>query len=143
MEILKYPVELKEEKDGVTVTFPGMPYGVSCGENKEEALLNAVDCLEEIIATLIKDKKDIPHPSVSHKNHIVVLSPTFSAKVLLYKALREQKMTKAELARRLNWKFPQVDRLFDVHHSSQLSQLSAAASVLGKHFVIGMENKRA
>ena len=139
MEILKYPVELHKEKGGITATFPDMPYGVSCGENKEEALLNAADCLEEIIATLMKDKKDIPHSSVLHKNY-VVLSPTFSAKVLLYKALREQKMTKAELARRLNWKFPQVDRLFDVHHSSQLSQLSAAASILGKHFVIGLEN---
>ena len=142
MEILKYPVELHEEKDGVTITFPDMPYGVSCGETKDEALLNAVDCLEEIIATLIKDKKDIPHPSIAHKNPTVTLSPIFSAKVLLYKALREQNMTKAELARRLNWKFPQVDRLFDTHHSSQLSQLVAAASILGKHFVIGMENNR-
>jgi antitoxin HicB len=143
VEILKYPVELHEGKDGVTVTFPDMPYGVSCGENKEEALLNAADCLEEIIATLMKDKKDIPHQSVSHKKTTVLLSPVFSAKVLLYKALREQNMTKAELARRLNWKYPQVDRLFDTHHSSQLSQLVAAASILGKHFVIGMESNKA
>ena len=51
-------------------------------------------------------------------------------------------MTKAELARRLNWKCPQVDRLFDAHHQSQLSQLVSAAAVLGKTFVIGMEDAR-
>jgi hypothetical protein len=32
--------------------------------------------------------------------------------------------------------------LFDTHHSSQLSQLVAAASVLGKNFVVGMEDAR-
>ena len=142
MEILRYPVQLHEENDGITVTFPDMPYGVTFGGTKDEALLNAVDCMEEIIASLIKDKKDIPHPSPPHKRPTVTLSPGFSAKVLLYNALREQHMTKAELARRLNWKFPQVDRLFDTHHRSQLSQLTAAASVLGKHFVIGMEDSR-
>lgn len=142
MEILKYPVQLHEGKDGITVTFPDMPYGATFGSNKEEALLNAVDCLEEIIASLMKDKKDIPHPGATRGRSTVTLSPGFSAKVLLYNALRDRHMTKAELARRLNWKFPQVDRLFDTHHSSQLSQLVAAASVLGKNFVVGMEDAR-
>lgn len=140
MEILKYPIELHKAKDGITVTFPGMPYGVSCGKNKNEALQNAVDCLEEIISSLMKDKKNIPEPSTNNHQHTISLSPTFSAKVLLYKTLRKQNITKAELARRLKWKYPQVNRLFDAHHSSQLSQLSAAAAVLGKHFVIGIEN---
>ena len=52
-------------------------------------------------------------------------------------------MTKAELERRLNWKYHQVDRLFDTHHSSQLSQLVAAAAVMGKFVEIGMEEARA
>jgi hypothetical protein len=56
--------------------------------------------------------------------------------------MNEQHMTKAELARRLNWKYPQVDRLFDTHHRSQLTQLVAAAAVLGKSFVVGMEDTR-
>jgi len=140
MDILRYPVELHESKDGITVTFPDMPYGVSYGTTKEEALLNAIDCLEEIIASLVKDKKDIPKPSLARKRHTVTLTPVFSAKVLLYEALCKQHLTKAELARRLNWKFPQVDRLFDIHHSSRISQLIAAASALGKTFVIGMED---
>jgi len=37
------------------------------GETKEEAPFNAVDCLEEIIAALMKEKKDIPHPSAATK----------------------------------------------------------------------------
>lgn len=140
MRILRYPVELNEAEDGVTVTFPDLPYGVTCGETKEEALLNAVDCLEEIIASLVKDKKDIPLPSHAHGRSTVTLPPRLSAKVFLYITLREQHMTKAELARRLNWDYPQVDRLFDTHHNSQLNQLIQAAAVLGKTFVVGMED---
>jgi antitoxin HicB len=140
METLRYPVELHKDKDGITVMFPDMPYGVTCGETTEEALANAVDCLEEIIASLMKDKKSIPKPSHAHKRPTITLSPTFSAKVLLYKALREKHITKAELARRLHWKSPQVDRLFDTHHSSQLSQLVIAAAALGKIFVMGIED---
>lgn len=140
MKILRYPVELHEEDDGITITFPDMPYGVTCGKNREEALINAVDCLEEIIASLMQDKKEIPLPSPAHKRQTVTLSLIFSAKVLLYETLRDQCLTKAELARRLNWKYPQVDRLFDTHHSSQFSQLATAAAALGKTFVIGMED---
>lgn len=142
MEFLRYPIEMKQDEGGFTVLFPDMPYGVTCGETKEEALLNAIDCLEEIIASLMKNKKQIPHPSPASKRPIITLTPTFTAKVLLYNALREKHMTKAELARQLNWKYPQVDRLFDTHHSSHLSQLIAAAAVLGKNFVIGFEDSR-
>jgi antitoxin HicB len=140
MEVLRYPVELHEAADGITLTFIDMPYGVTCGETRDEALRNAVDCLEEIIASLIKGRKDIPKPSSAQKHITVTLSPAFAAKVLLYNALRERHITKAELARRLHWKYPQVNRLFDTHHQSQLSQLVAAATVLGKTFIVGMED---
>lgn len=85
MELLHYPVELHKEKDGITVTFPDMPYGVTCGDTKEAALANAVDCLEEVITSLMKDKKSIPKPSHAHKRPTITLSPTLSIKVLLFK----------------------------------------------------------
>lgn len=80
MKILRYPVELYDSDDGVTALFPDMPYGVTCGETKEAALASAIDCLEEIIASLMQDKKDIPPPSPAHKRQTVTLSPSFSAK---------------------------------------------------------------
>jgi antitoxin HicB len=106
-------------------------------------LANAEDCLEEIIASLMKDKQDIPNITLrKNKGLYVNLSPTFSAKVLLYKAMREQHITKSDLARRLHWKYPQVERLFDTHHSSRLSQLVMAAEAPGKVFVVGMEDSQ-
>jgi hypothetical protein len=34
---------------------------------------------------------------------------------------------KAELARRLGWHMPRVDRLFDLRHASRIDQIEAAA----------------
>jgi antitoxin HicB len=55
------------------------------------------------------------------------------AKLGVYRTMTEQGVKKAELARRLGWHMPQVDRLFDLRHASKLDQIEAAANVLGKH----------
>lgn len=47
-----------------------------------------------------------------------------------------QGVRKAELARRLGWKAPQVDRLFDLNHASKLEQLELAAKALGRHIQV-------
>jgi predicted RNase H-like HicB family nuclease len=57
----------------------------------------------------------------------------------LLDAMIEEGINKAELARRLGWKHPQVSRLFDVSHTSKLDQLAASAQALGRRFVIGIE----
>ena len=58
------------------------------------------------------------------------------AKLGVYQAMVDQGMRKSELARRLGWHMPQVDRLFDLRHASKLDQIEAAAHVLGKHLEI-------
>ena len=60
------------------------------------------------------------------------------AKLGVYQAMTEQGIKKSELARRLGWHMPQVDRLFDLHHASKLDQIEAAATVLGKHIEISV-----
>jgi antitoxin HicB len=56
-----------------------------------------------------------------------------SVKLAIYQEMLAQGVRKAELARRLGWKAPQVDRLFDLNHASRLDQLEAAAKALGRH----------
>nr|VFK40719.1 MAG: hypothetical protein BECKSD772F_GA0070984_10685 [Candidatus Kentron sp. SD]VFK46214.1 MAG: hypothetical protein BECKSD772E_GA0070983_10694 [Candidatus Kentron sp. SD] len=53
-------------------------------------------------------------------------------KLGIYSAMREQGLHKTELARRLDWHLPQVDRLLDPGHASQLARIQRAAAVLGK-----------
>ena len=66
------------------------------------------------------------------------MSPTAleCAKLGVYQAMMEQGIKKSELARRLGWHMPQVDRLFDLRHASKLDQIEAAALALGRHLEV-------
>lgn len=59
-----------------------------------------------------------------------------AVKAGVYQAMIEQGLRKADLARRLGWHAPQVDRLFDLRHASRLDQLEAAAHALGRHIEV-------
>jgi antitoxin HicB len=69
----------------------------------------------------------------------IVSLPTLSAlKVLLYKSLRSEGVTRAELARRLGWHREQVDRLFRLDHASRLDQLEAAYRAVNQNIEISI-----
>ena len=58
--------------------------------------------------------------------------PTLTVvKVILYQGMRDQNIGKAELARRLGWHLPQVDRVLNVNHHSRLDQMDAALGAIG------------
>lgn len=127
----RYPVTLtQDDNDTILVTFPDFPEATTFGEDKEEALVRAVDALETTIDAYIKDKRDIPAPSAVH-GPSVSLPSLADTKVQIYAAMRAQRVGKAELAKRLNVFLPQVDRLLDVRHGSKIDQLEAAAKALG------------
>lgn len=68
---------------------------------------------------------------------ICVQLPTLTAvKVILYKGMRDQNIGKAELARRLGWHLPQVDRVLNVNHHSRLDQMDAALRAIGRRIEV-------
>jgi antitoxin HicB len=127
-----YPVTLTKDSNGsVLVRFPDVPEAITHGRTREEALAHAVDALLTAFDAYMKDRRDIPAPSVVKGAAVRV--PTLDAsKISLYQAMRECKVTKSELGRRLNWHLPQVDRVLQVRHGSQLEQIEAAFSAVGK-----------
>ena len=63
--------------------------------------------------------------------------PTLTAiKAILYQGMRDQGIGKAELARRLGWHLPQVDRVLDVRHRSRLDRMDAALGAIGRHLEV-------
>ena len=70
----------------------------------------------------------------------VTLGSLTAVKVLLYRGMREQGVGKAELARRLNWHLPQVDRALDIGHKSRLDQLDAALLAIGLQLRISAQH---
>ena len=128
--MLAYPIVLDDDDGAVLATSPDFPELTTFGDDREEALARAVHALEEAIAARIHDRKDIPEPS---RGAAYVVLPTLtSVKVMLYQGMREQGVGKAELARRLGWHMPQVDRVLDVEHRSRLDQMDAALGAIGR-----------
>jgi antitoxin HicB len=128
--MIAYPITLENDDGTVLATSPDFPELTTFGDDPEEAIARAVNALEEAIAARIHDRKDIPSPS---RGKILALLPTLtSVKVMLYQGMREQGIGKAELARRLGWHLPQVDRVMDVQHRSRLDQMEAALGAIGR-----------
>ena len=135
--MLAYPVELTPDSNGtLMVTFPDFPEAATFGDDEADALLRAVDALETVLAARIDDRDDIPLPSAPERRACVALPALTAAKVLLYRAMREAGVRKADLARRLGWQGPQVDRLLDLGHASRLDQIEQALAALGKRLTV-------
>lgn len=129
-----YPVNLiSQDEGGYLVRFPDFPEAITQGEDIEDALTEALDCLEETIANRIRTKSDIPKPSHPKKNcHIVALDTTFAVKTALYLRVRELKLTNTLLARKLNCDEKEVRRLLDPYTASKLPRIEEALHKLGK-----------
>ena len=136
--MLAYPIALEDDEGTVLATSPDFPELTTFGDDREEAIARAVHALEEAIAARIHDRRDIPVPSQSETN--AVLPTLTSVKVMLYQGMREQGVGKAELARRLGWHLPQVDRVLDVQHRSRLDQMDAALGAIGQRLHVTASN---
>jgi antitoxin HicB len=132
-KMFNYPVTLTPDDGTVLVTFVDVPEAITFGMDEDEALLQAVDALESALAFYVDDRKPLPVPSKPKKGQKTVSPSALECgKLGVYQAMTEQGIKKAELARRLGWHMPQIDRLFDLRHASKLDQIEAAANVLGK-----------
>jgi len=132
-----YPVTLSADGDAVLVSFIDVPEAITFGADEGEALLQGVDALETALSFYVEARKPLPLASKPKRGQPTVRpSALEGAKLGVYQAMTEQGIKKAELARRLGWHMPQVDRLFDLRHASRLDQIEAAARALGRQLEV-------
>jgi antitoxin HicB len=132
---LVYRAKLDPDKDGgLVVIFPDFGVGVTQGETREEALAQAADLLETMVANDMAEGWDLPDPSPAATRRPLV--PLVAAKAELYRAMRGAKITEAELARRIGISPQQAHRLFDIHRASRLDRLEAAMRALGRRLIV-------
>ena len=129
-----YPVKIAAQPEGgFVVMFPDVPEAGTQGDDRGEALLYAVDALEAALSFYVDDRRPLPVPSKAKRGQPVVrLSVLASAKLAIYAEMLAQGVKKSELARRLGWHMPQVDRLLDLNHASRMEHLESAARSLGR-----------
>jgi antitoxin HicB len=141
MRQFTYAVKLTPDKKdgGFVVTCRDLPEAITQGESVEEALTDAADCLEEVIAGRIDDGRDIPIPSSSKRGeYLVSVPPSMALKAAVYLAVREAGISNSELARRMQLDEKEARRILDPHHPTKLPRIEAALAVLGRHVQLAL-----
>ncbi|PZR37193.1 type II toxin-antitoxin system HicB family antitoxin [Caulobacter segnis] len=130
-----YPITLtSDDNDTFMVTSSAFPELATFGESEAAAKAQAVEAILEAIAARMSGGEDVPAPGDHARRDggaTVAVPLNVEAKVWLYRCLIAAGINRAELARRLGWHRPQVDRLFDLDHQSKNEQLEAAFAALG------------
>lgn len=137
---LAYPARLeRDESGGFVVTFPDFQVGVTQGDTCQEAIAQAGDLLETMVANYMAEEWDLPEPSPPGGQPVVPLAPPVAAKAELFRAMRQAGLTKAELARRLGISERQAEQMFDIHRVARLDRIEAAMRLLGRRLVISSD----
>lgn len=137
---MRYSYDYEPDDNGTwLITSPDFPEVTTFSEpDKNDAKIRARDAIETAIQARISDRREIPESSAVGDDHPFFVSlPTSTAlKVRLHRAMLANGVRKAELARRLNWNPPQVDRLFNVEDETRLDQFDLAFRALGREIEV-------
>lgn len=128
-----YPIELhKDDNDTILVTSPDVPELTTFGETQDEAIDNARGALIAALDSYMERGWAIPSPSLAEGRIIVTLPTLIVAKLALYSLMKEQGVSKMELARRLKVDERQVRRMLDLTHRGRFDDLDQAFYLLGR-----------
>jgi antitoxin HicB len=137
---IAYPVDLLADEDGRVVARIRDILGcVTDGATREMALREAADALEEALARLMEAREDIPRPSAARGRPLVTPGGVISAKLALYRAMRESRTSNVSLAKRLGVAETEIRRMLDPRHQTKLGRLEAALAALGRRLVVTVE----
>ena len=129
-----YPAEIECDEDGRFVaTFPDFGWGATDGATLSEALAEASDLLRELIATTIREGRELPEPSPADGRWPMVVPPVQTAlKAALYEACRQAGISQRRFARDLDVAENEVRRMLNPEHGTKTATLDRALRHLGK-----------
>lgn len=134
-----YPAKLAPEDGGFVVTFRDIPEAITQGDSREEAIAMAADALATAMEFYFEEGKQVPLPSDTRRDEVGIFLPTgYSAKVLLLNQMLAQKVTPAELARKLGTSPQVVNRLVNLSHATKVDAIADALSALGKRLELSV-----
>ncbi len=141
MNRFQYPVMLKSsDEGGYVVTCRDLPQLITQGEDRQDALAQAMDAMDEVFAAYMIEGIEFPEPSKARRGEHLVAPPAETmAKAALYIAMRQAGISKMQLAKRLGVDEKEVRRLLDPHYGSKLPRIAQAISLLGQRLVIDLE----
>jgi len=131
--VFTYPATLtRDAARRFLVRFPDIPEALTDGATEEEALREAADALSEALMSRVADGDTIPDPSAVGRNQYQIApDATAALKVALHRAIKEKRVTAADLSRLLEIDHKEARRLLDPREKSKVPRLTEALAALG------------
>lgn len=136
----QYPLELHTEPTGVWLSCPDVPEMNASGDTLGEAFAEALNGLESALSLYVEQRRKIPAASPAQDPALVLRLPALTvAKIMLWNAMCDEGVSRAEMARRLGVSRQMVDRLVDFLHASKIEQVERALGMLGRRLSLVLE----
>jgi antitoxin HicB len=134
MDASSYTLMLSTDQSGAfRARVRELPEVDTAGATADEALAQArAAVLDALMARMSSHREIPPGRATAGDGRAVTLPLQATLKLALYREMRAQGMRKIDLARRLDWHPPQIDRLLDLTHGSRLDQIEAGFGALGR-----------
>ena len=115
-------------------------FGITQADSLEQLAEMADDLLITAVEMKFEFNQPIPDPTEINENQpFARMSTLITAKVLLHNEMIKQRITKAELARKMDLKPQEVKRLLKPRCNTKIDTLSYAFQVLGKRLNLNLE----
>ena len=131
---MRYPADFNLQADGCyVVSFRDIPEALTQGYSLDEAKEQALDALITAMDFYFEDNRAVPIPSEPLDGEYVIELPiSIWSKVLLLNAMLEQRVSQADLAKRLHKTRQEMQRIIDLNHNTKIDTIVDALKQLGK-----------
>ena len=137
--MLSYPARVVRDGEGFMVSFVDIPEALTGAATREQALEMAADALTIAMDFHFEDRRPVPPPSVPKRGQALIdLPPSVGAKVLLLNEMIAQGTRPADLARLMNVRPQEVNRLTTLQHPTKIDTIAQALKVLGKRLDLSL-----
>jgi antitoxin HicB len=130
---MKYPAKFDFAEGAVIVTFRDIPEAIAQGDDEADALIEGASALLTAMDFYFEDRRPVPLPSEAVEGERLIELPlSASAKVMLLNEMLAQKVRPADLARLMDLKPQEVNRIVNLDHATKIDTLAAAFKALGR-----------
>lgn len=133
-----YPATFTEAPEGgYVVRFRDIPEAITQGDDEAEAMEMAEDALLVSMDFYFEEKRLVPMPSKAVPGERLIALPVSAwSKVLLLNEMISQEVGPSELARRMQTRPQDVQRIIDLSHATKIDTIAAAFYALGKRLLL-------
>ena len=137
--MLRYPARITQDGDGFMVSFPDIPEALTGAPSRDEVIAMAADALTTAMDFYFEDRRPVPSPSAPKRGQVMIdLPPSVGAKELLLNEMLAQGTRPSDLARLMNIRPQEVNRLTTLRHPTKIDTVADALKALGKRLEVSL-----